>query len=49
VRHDDSRVTAENGFVLQDKSESRTRFELPNGKAQVDLRADDARVKLARL
>jgi len=49
VRHDDSRVTAENGFVLQDKTESRTRFELPNGKAQVALRADDARVKLARL
>lgn len=49
IRHDDSRVTAENGFVLQDKTESRTRFELPNGQAQVDLRADDARVKLARL
>jgi Putative adhesin len=46
IRHDDSRVTAENGFVLEEKTDNRTRFTLANGHAQIDLKADDAKVKL---
>jgi hypothetical protein len=49
VRHDDSRVTAENGFALEEQTENRTRFTLSSGTARVDLRADDARVKLSNL
>ena len=49
IRHDDSRVTAENGFTLEEKTDNRTRFTLANGNAQVDLKADDARVKLIKL
>lgn len=49
VRHDDSRVTAENGFTLEEQTDNRTRFTLANGTARVDLRADDARVKLSKL
>ncbi len=49
IRHDDSRVTAENGFVLEEKTDNRTRFTLANGNAQIGLRADDARVKLINL
>lgn len=49
VRHDDSRVTADEGFKLEEKTESRTRFTLANGSAQVELRADDARVILKKL
>jgi hypothetical protein len=49
IRHDDSRVTAENGFVLEEKTDNRTRFTLASGNAQIELRADDARVKLIKL
>jgi hypothetical protein len=49
IRHDDSRVTAENGFVLEEKTDNRTRFTLASGTAQIDLKADDARVKLIKL
>ncbi len=49
VRHDDSHVTTENGFTLEEQTDNRTRFTLANGNARVDLRADDARVKLTKL
>jgi Putative adhesin len=49
IHHDDSRVTAENGFVLEEKTDNRTRFTLASGNAQIDLRADDARVKLNKI
>jgi hypothetical protein len=49
IRHDDSRVTADDKFKLEEKSDNRTRFALASGNAQVSLRADDARVKLSQL
>lgn len=48
VRHDDARVIAEGPFDVNEKSESYTQLTLANGTAKVDIRADDARVKLKR-
>lgn len=46
VRHGDRRVTAEGNFKRVHETEGRSRFELANGTAKVDVRADDARVRL---
>ncbi|HEY5691718.1 MAG TPA: DUF4097 family beta strand repeat-containing protein [Cyclobacteriaceae bacterium] len=48
VRHDDARVIAEGGFDVHEKSESFTSLNLPNGTAKVDIRADDARIRLTK-
>lgn len=48
VRHDDARVIAEGPFDVTEKSESFTKLTLPNGTAKVDIKADDARVRLSR-
>jgi hypothetical protein len=48
VRHDDARVIAEGGFDVHEKSENFTSLVLPNGTAKVDIRADDARIKLSK-
>ncbi|MBY0434237.1 MAG: DUF4097 family beta strand repeat-containing protein [Cyclobacteriaceae bacterium] len=46
VRHDDARVTAEGGFKVVEKTENHSQFTFGDGSARVDLRADDARVRL---
>lgn len=48
IRHDDARVIAESGFEVREKSDSYTSVSLPNGNAKVDIRTDDARVRLAK-
>ncbi len=47
VRHDDGRVTAGSGFSTVESSEDHTTLKLGSGSARVDIRADDARVRLA--
>ena len=49
VRHDDARVIAEGGFDVHEKTESFTSLKLPNGSAKVDIRADDARIRLSKV
>ncbi len=49
VRHDDARVIAEGGFDVHEKSESFTSLTLPNGSAKIDIRADDARIRLSKV
>jgi len=46
IRHDDGRVITEGDFKVVDKDEHETHLTLANGSATVNLRADDARVKL---
>jgi Putative adhesin len=46
IRHDDGRVLTEGGFKTLEKDEHETRLALANGSAKVNLKADDARVKL---
>lgn len=46
IRHDDARITSEGNFRTLEKGERETRLVLDKGTAKVDLRADDARVKL---
>jgi len=46
VRHDDSRIFTEGSFATTEQTEYRTRLSLPNGNAKVDIRADDANVRL---
>ncbi|MGE0589566.1 MAG: DUF4097 family beta strand repeat-containing protein [Cyclobacteriaceae bacterium] len=48
IRHDDARVFAEGGFDIREKTETYTTVSLPKGSAKVDIRADDAKVKLTR-
>lgn len=48
VRHGDSRVTTEGNFQQVDRTESRTSLVLANGNGKVDIRVDDARVKLVK-
>ncbi len=47
VRHDDAHVIADGKFQVLEESESRTKLRLSSGTAQVNIRADDARVRLA--
>ncbi len=46
IRHGDSRVTTEGNFTQVERSENSTHLLLASGKAQVDIRSDDARVRL---
>jgi Putative adhesin len=48
IRHDDARVITEGGFEITEKSEDRTRATLASGNAKVEIRADDARVRLIK-
>ena len=47
VRHDDARLTTTGGFTQEVESENRTKLSLAKGTARVDIRADDARIKLS--
>lgn len=47
VRHGDGNVTSLGNFEILEESEEFTRLKLAAGSAQVNIRADDARVKLA--
>ena len=46
ILHDDARVIVQGDFNTVEKSESRTRLTLASGNAKVNIRADDARVRL---
>lgn len=46
IRHDDGRVITEGAFKTLEDGEHETRLALANGTAKVNLKADDARVKL---
>lgn len=46
VRHGDRRVTVEGRFKRIEESDDRSKFELGNGTAKVNVRADDARIRL---
>ncbi|MBS1508382.1 MAG: DUF4097 family beta strand repeat protein [Bacteroidetes bacterium] len=46
VYHDDGKVTADSKFVAVKETDERKQFSLANGNANVDIHADDARVKL---
>jgi DUF4097 and DUF4098 domain-containing protein YvlB len=47
IQHDDSRITTEGNFEKIEESDERTRIALAKGNANVQIRADDARVRLA--
>lgn len=48
IRHDDGHINADDNFNTVEDSENNTRLTLPSGTAKVDIRADDARVRLSR-
>ena len=48
IRHGDSRVTTEGDFKQVERSENRTSLVLASGNARVDIRSDDARVRLVK-
>ncbi|HCZ34466.1 MAG TPA: hypothetical protein DHV26_00900 [Cytophagales bacterium] len=48
IRHDDTSVNTSGGFEVTERSEDRTRVITANGNARVEIRADDARVRLSR-
>jgi hypothetical protein len=48
IRHDDTSVNTSDGFEVVERSEDRTRVTTANGNARVEIRADDARVRLSR-
>jgi hypothetical protein len=48
IRHDDARVSTVGNFEKVEDSEDRTRLVLASGNAKVGIRADDARVRIAR-
>ncbi len=47
IRHDDTRVVTEGNFREVEKSDDRTKLSLSGGKANVDIRSNDGRVRLA--
>lgn len=47
VRHDDARVVAEGPFQELEKADDRTTLQLQGGKATVEIRTNDGRVRLA--
>ncbi|MFM8743004.1 MAG: DUF4097 family beta strand repeat-containing protein [Cytophagales bacterium] len=49
VRHGDRRVTAEGRFKRVEETDDRSRFELASGTAKVNVRADDARIRLIQV
>jgi hypothetical protein len=48
IRHDDANINAGDGFEIVERSESRTRVATSTGSARVEIRADDARVRLTK-
>ena len=46
IRHDDARISAEGSFSSKQESEHFTELALGNGTAKVNIRADDANVRL---
>ena len=48
IRHDDGRVSTQGDFNIEEDSEHRTRLTLASGVANVDIRTDDARVRLIK-
>lgn len=46
IRHGDTRVSTVGDFRQLERSENRTSLQLASGTARVDIRSDDARVKL---
>lgn len=48
IRHDDASVTAQGDFKTQHENEDHTKLSLSGGSAKVNVRADDARVKLTQ-
>jgi Putative adhesin len=48
IRHDDASINAAEGFEITEQSETRTRITTASGNARVEIRADDARVRLTR-
>jgi hypothetical protein len=46
VRHDDGHVSADSKFELVQDTDERKQYNLSSGLAQVDIRTNDARVKL---
>ena len=48
IRHDDGRVATEGDFSTLEKSDDMTKLSLANGNATVNIRADDARIRLIK-
>jgi len=48
IRHGDSRITTEGAWDQIHRSDDRTELVLANGDARVEIRSDDARVRLVR-
>ena len=48
IRHGDSRITTEGNFEQVERSDDRTSLRLASGTARVDIRTDDARVRLIK-
>lgn len=48
IRHGDSRIVTEGDFQQLERTENRTSLQLASGSARVDIRSDDARVKLIK-
>jgi len=48
VRHDDAHVSVQGDFQRVEESENRSTLTLASGKANVDIRVDDGRVRLIR-
>jgi hypothetical protein len=48
ISHDEGRITTEGEFSTVEDSENRTLLTLASGSAKVDIRADDARVRLIK-
>lgn len=47
VRHDDGRIVTNGDFKIMEDDEDRTRIAVAKGSAKVDVRADDATIRIA--
>lgn len=47
IAHDDVHITSSEAFGLLEKDESFTRLRLPNGNAQISIKADDGDIRLS--
>ncbi|TXH30102.1 MAG: hypothetical protein E6Q96_02245 [Cyclobacteriaceae bacterium] len=48
IRHDDASINTSDGFEIVEREDDRTRIITASGNARVQIRADDARVRLSR-
>ncbi len=48
ISHDDGRIITDGNFSTVEDSENRTRLTLASGTAKVDIRTDDARIRLIK-